>query len=72
MYVILRVLSLSFSLSVSVTSVSDSDPQSKAYVVVQCLPFVAAVSMADFICDVTDICLHARYSSVYIYWLTVK
>lgn len=61
------LLSLSLSLSLSVTAVSDSDPQSKAYVVVvQCLPFITAMSITDFVCDVTDICAHPSYSSVHI------
>jgi len=62
----IRVCNVAFSLSLSVTAVSDSDPQSKAYVVVQCLPFIAAMSIADFVCDVMDICAHPTYSSVYI------
>jgi len=58
---------LSLFLSLCVTAVSDSDPQSKAYVVVvQCLPFIAAMSIADFFCDVTNICAQPSYSSVHI------
>jgi hypothetical protein len=58
------VMLLSLSLCLSVTAVNDSDPQSKAYVVVvvQCLPFITAMN----ICDITDICAHPSYSSVYI------
>jgi hypothetical protein len=55
------------SLSFSVTAVSDSDPQSKAYVVVvQYLPFIIAMNMADFVCNITDICAHPSYSAAYI------